>query len=187
MTVLLLVEGKSDRDTLPILARKLLTTNVSVRALSVGQGDLLSADKITVHIRFAVARQRDIETVLLCIDSECTEILKTRRRIEAVAQAVSNQITGLTVRASVVDHSLEGWLLNDRRAVAQFLGTSPGALRYSNPENTSRPAVAMRRLFSKHGRDFVKTGDLPRLAGTVDPARIEAGSPTFKEFRLALE
>ena len=58
MRVLLLVEGESDRDALPILARKLIRSNVGVTDLPVGKGDLLSPAKAEVHINYAITAKK---------------------------------------------------------------------------------------------------------------------------------
>jgi hypothetical protein len=184
--VLLLVEGPSDKGALPILARKLIGSRVGVTALAVGKGDLLSAKRVEVHISYAMARQKDILKAVLCVDSECTDIERTRARIETVAQEVAQNLTGVSIRAIVVDHSLEGWLLYDRPAVAQFLGITERWLGYRNPEHECRPANLMDRLFRRAGRDFIKTRDLPDLANRIDPGQVALLSPTFNEFKLAI-
>lgn len=187
MTVLLLVEGQSDRRALPILARRLVDVGVGVTALKVGKGDLLSAQKTEVHIRYALARQRDVNKVVLCIDSECTDIGETRARIDAVAREVAGRLPQVSTRAVVVDHSLEGWLLVDRQALARHLGLPEGRLlRYGDPENECRPAELMARVFRQARRDFLKTDALPALAERMDVRLVAQGSPTFATFRQAL-
>jgi hypothetical protein len=183
--VLLLVEGPSDEKVLPILARR-LRSGVRFTAKAVGKGDLLSAQKVEVHIRFATAHQRGIDKAVLCIDSECTPTEETRARLDAVAREVGTRFPSIAIRGVVVDHSLEGWLLCDRQALAQFLGQAEQRLRYGNAENECRPAALMGRLFKQARRDFVKTDVLPRLAEIVDAQRISQGSPTFETFRRIL-
>ena len=122
---------------------------------------------------------------MLCIDSECTPINETMARIDAVAHQVAAHFHHVSIKAVVVDHSLEGWFLADRQTLAQFLGIAEQRLHYGNPENECRPAELM-RLFNRAGRDFVKTDALPRLAGIVNTRRITQGSPTFEAFRQAL-
>lgn len=185
MTVLLLVEGQSDKQALPVLARKLVS-GVRFTAIPVGKGDLLSAQKVEVHINYAVARQRGIDKAVLCIDSECTDINETRARLDAVVREVAGRLSQIAVRAVVVDHSLEGWLLADRQALAQFLGIREEQLRYGDPENECRPANVMERIFHRARRDFVKTDALPALAGMMDAGRLAQRSPTFEAFRRAL-
>jgi len=186
LTVLLLVEGPSDRSTLPILARK-LRSGVRFIARVVGKGDLLSASKVEAHLYAAVVLQRDIDKAVLCIDSECTDISETRARIVTVARQVAGYFSGLSIRAVVVDHSLEGWLLTDRQALARHLGLPERPLlRYGDPENECRPAELMARVFRRARRDFLKTDALPALAERVDTQLIAQGSPTFETFRQAL-
>ncbi len=191
MSVLLLVEGQSDRAALPILARRLAGAGVGVSALPVGRGDMFSADKVAVHIRLAVGRQRrsTFWKAVLCIDSECTEIDETKGRIDSVVADVDRRIRGVSVRAVVVDHSLEGWLLQDRSALAQYLGVPPTRLRYRDPETECRPAESMRKVFRrsrKRRNSFTKTGDLPSLAELIDTQQLARLSPTFRDFRHAI-
>lgn len=184
--VLLLTEGESDRDTLPVLVRKMVGRTIGVEAQWVGRGDLLSTEKVVVHLSTAVRRHRDIRKALLCIDSECTPIEETRAKIQGVVRTVADRFRSLAVKAVVVDHSLEGWLLGDKGAVAGFLGIQPRRLNYRNPEEECQPAKLMGRIFRRAGRDFVKTGTLASLAEAVDVQGLAHSSPTFRDFQQTL-
>lgn len=186
MRVLLLVEGQSDRDGLPILARKIVPRDIGFDALHIPQGNLFSVDKVSAHVGYAVKRKLDTNKVVLCVDSEGIPIEETKTRIQNVASAVSRLRSGFPIKAVVVDHSLEGWLLWDRLAIARFLGLEESALHYKNPESEDRPADLMNKLFRQAGRDYIKMGNLPALAAKVDVGEIAKHSPTFREFHEAV-
>ena len=186
MRILLLVEGQSDREGLPILARKMVSREIGFDALHVSQGNLFSAEKVNAHIGYAVKRKLDTNKAVLCVDSEGIPIEETKARLQTVTQAVSKLRAGLPVKAVVVDHSLEGWVLWDRLAIARFLGLEESALHYRNPESEDRPADLMSKLFRQAGRDYIKMGNLPALAARVDVGEIAKHSPTFREFRSAI-
>jgi hypothetical protein len=181
--VLLLVEGQSDQKTLPVLARKIIGPRIGIDVRVVSQGDMLTnARKVVAHIKAAI--RRDTSKALLCVDSECTEIDRTRARLETVTRQVAGSFPRLSVKAVVVDHALEGWLLQDRQSVGRFLGLPERQLRYSNPENHCRPAELMDRLVRRAKiKDYTKPGKLPDLAKQVDPQQIASASPTFEIFR----
>jgi hypothetical protein len=151
----------------------------------VGQGDLLSTDKMSVRIRYAKASHRDLARVLLCVDSEGEDIARRQSAIDSVVGGVG-PLKGLAVRGVVVDRSPEGWILCDRQAVASYLSLSQSGLKYPNPEGAPRPVQHMERLFRIANRDYTKTHDLPRLANIVNPEIIARSSPTFQLFHKAL-
>ncbi|MBI4235755.1 MAG: DUF4276 family protein [Chloroflexi bacterium] len=172
MRVLLLVEGLSDKYVLPILARKMLPGNAGIDVRVVSQGDMVTnARKVHAHIR--AARRRDTVKVILCRDSEGIPAAETKPKLEVVAQEVARSFRSLPIEAVVVDHSLEGWLLHDREAIARYLGIPPAGLRYRNPEDDLRPARRMENIFRRARRDFTKTGDGPRRAGRSGAHRRE--------------
>ena len=181
-----MVEGQSDRATLPILARRLLQPGIGIDARLVAQGDMLSARKVEAHIKAAINQQQDTNKVLICIDSECTEVDVTGTRIDHVARTVAENLHGLAIKGVVVDHSLEGWLLHDREALAGFLNISVTANTYRNPESDCRPATTMGKLFRRARKDFVKTAVLPPLAERADLDKVAQASPTFVAFRSAI-
>lgn len=152
-------------------------------ARAIGQGDLLNGARATTHV--LLAARRDTSKVLLCVDSECTPVEETHVLIDAAAAHVARSLR-MPVAGLVVDHALEGWLLADRRALAQYLAVSPTRLRYRNPEDDCRPAETMTRLFERVGRDFRKPDALPELARQADLAAIAAASGTFRQFQDAL-
>lgn len=142
---------------------------------------------MVAHVRLRMRSRRDAWRLLLCIDSECTPIEDTRARLEPVARELNGTFRSSTVRAVVVDHSLEGWFLADREALAAYLGCPLSRLRwYPSPETICRPAETMGQVFHRARRTFDKVGDLARLAQVVDVEAIAATSGTFREFREAL-
>ncbi len=82
----------------------------------------------------------------------------------------------------VVDHSLEGWFMWDRAAIASMLGKRPEDLRYNDPESYQRPAEILAGEFKRSRKDFLKTRCLPYLAERVDYELIASKSSTFRPF-----
>lgn len=141
----------------------------------------MTATKAIGHLRFVKGK------ALLCVDSEGIAISERQSAIDSVASSVGPRLRGLAVHGVVVDRSLEGWILCDRQAVANYLGLSLRSLKYQNPEEMADPVKAMRGLFRITSReDYSKTHDLPLLAEMVDPASIAESSPTFQRFRQVL-
>jgi hypothetical protein len=182
--MLMVVEGQSDRNTLPAMARKIIGHRVGFDTCLMRQGDMFNPVKLEVHIK--VALRRNTGRVLVGRDSECTEVAETRQRLEAVVQQIAGRFPNLLVKAVVVDHSLESWFLQDRITLAQFLGIAVSRLKYTNPENQCRPAELMSRMFRLAKRDFIKTESLPGLVERINPETIAQRSPTFCDFQSAL-
>lgn len=158
-----------------------------VDSFPAGQADLTDAAKMLVHARARLQRGGDTWRIVLCRDSECTPIEDTRARLAPAADRLNDALPSCVVRAVVVDHSLEGWFLADRQALAAYLGCRLSRLRrYPSPETICRPAETMGQVFQRARRTFDKVGDLARLAQRVNVDTIAAGSPTFREFRDAL-
>jgi len=184
--ILLLVEGPSDKEALPILAAKMAPDSPVPKALVVGKGDLFKPSKLKVHINFARQRDPTISKVLPCVDSECIPVEETRRRVTPLETKLQRSFRHLTVRYVVVDHSLEGWLLCDREAVRRALGNKARLPRYESPEDDCRPVELLNRIFRRNKREFIKTRDAHRLAEEAKPQRISKASNTFRDFQQAV-
>ena len=181
----ILVEGPSDKQTIPILIKK-LGYKARIHARVVGQGAMLNLDKISKHIAALMTIHRQLRSILIFIDSEGVDSSETLRRTDPVTARL-NQVAGrIPVKFIVVDHFLEGWLACDVAAVEGVLGRNAQIRIRGNTENHLRPATTSDRVFQDNGQTFKKTVDNQRIAKRVIPANILEESPTFRHLADAL-
>ena len=139
MSLGLYVEGRSDKDTIPILIRKLgYRSRVTSRV--VPRSEMLIVDKMTVHLNVLLRQQSDVDLVVICIDSEGVDPGTTRQLTRPVERQL-NQRSHAPIRYAVVDHALEGWLACDGEAIQGVLGPRASVNIRGNPEDHPRPAA----------------------------------------------
>ena len=183
MSLGLFVEGRSDKDTIPILIRKLgYRSRVIAKDLG-GQTEMLIVDKMTRHLSELLRERNDVELALICCDSlEGVGPRITEDRLRPLERRL-NRESPVLVRYAVVDHALEGWLACDEEALRAVLGGPRAIINIrGNPENHPRPSELLEQVFRQNGRKFRKTRDNPRIAENASPERIAARSLTFKRF-----
>ena len=180
MSLGLIVEGQSDRATIPILARR-LGYEARIRSRIVSRGDMLAQRTISRYLTKFLRETRDVTLVIVCLDAERenpAQVLASTRQIELRL----NDILSVPVRYAVVDHALEGWLACDEDALRSVLGPRARINIRGNPEDHPAPADILRRLFRDNRRKFRKTQDDPKIAQAATPQNIAAKSPTFRRF-----
>ncbi|MCE2456870.1 MAG: DUF4276 family protein [Dehalococcoidia bacterium] len=183
MSLGLYVEGRSDKDTIPILIRKLgYRSRVITKDLG-GQSELLVVDKMARHLAELLREHSDVELVLICCDAlEGVGPSTTERRLSSLERRLNLDFP-IPVRYAVVDHALEGWLGCDEEALRAVLGGPRARINIrANPEHHPTPTDLLERVFRDNGRRFRKTRDNSRIAERVSPERIAAQSPTFRRF-----
>jgi len=129
--IALFVEGKSDKDTLRILLRRLLRERASV-ILRVfrGRGNLLNVEKVCAVAQVLLRESPDVSKIIACVDSECTPGDQTEREIRKIEQSVNANIQHkCSVHYIAVIHALEGWLLTDPDAIIKHLGRGAIVMR----------------------------------------------------------
>jgi hypothetical protein len=82
-------------------------------------------------------------------------------------------------------HALEGWLASDQEALRAVLGTHPAP--FPKPETACKPKELLATVFKKANREFDYMRDDPRIAQAVDIDRLCQSSPSFSQFRNAIE
>ena len=180
MSLGLFVEGPSDRRAIPILIRKLgYRARITPKELS--QSELLLPDKMAVHIRELLRVRKDVELILICIDSERVDPTETERRTAPIQRRL-DEMSRVPVRYAVVDHALEGWLACDEEALRTVLGSRARINIRGNPEEHPDPASLLKQVFRDNRRQFQKTRHDPEIAEYASPERIAARSPTFRRF-----
>ena len=180
MSLGLFVEGPSDRDTIPILIRK-LGYRSRVRARVVKQSEMLLPDKMARNVEEMLRERRDIDFIVVCIDSERVDPSMTEQRVRPVQRRL-NETSPVPVRYAVVDHALEGWLACDKEAIQSVLGPRARVNIRGNPEDHPTPAHILERVYRENRRKFRKTLHDPQIAERANPERIAARSPTFRKF-----
>ena len=181
MSLGLFVEGPSDRDTIPILIRK-LGYRSRVRARVVKQSEMLLPDKMARNVEEMLRERRDINFIVVCIDSERVDPSMTEQRVRPVVRRL-NETSSVPVRYAVVDHALEGWLACDEEALRAVLGGPRARFNIRvNPEDHPTPADLLVQVFRDNSRKFRKTSDNPRIAERASVERIAVRSPTFRRF-----
>ena len=182
MSLGLYVEGRSDKDTIPILIRKLgYQSRVLAKDLG-GQSELMIVDKMARHLSELLREHNDVELVLICRDSlDGFSPQITEERLRPLEQRL-NRESPVPVRYAVVDHALEGWLACDEEAIQSVLGPRARVNIQGNPEDHPTPVDILQRVYRQNRRNFRKTRDNPKIAQFVTPERIAARSPTFRRF-----
>ena len=177
----LLVEGQSDRDTIPILARR-LGYSARIRSRIVSRGQMLAPNAISRYLTKFLRESRDVTQVIICLDAERENpdrVLASTRPIERRL----NETLRVQVNYTVVDHALEGWLACDEEALRAVLGGPRARINIrGDPENHPRPSELLEQVFRQNGRKFRKTRDNPRIAENTNPEHIAARSLTFRRF-----
>ncbi len=181
MTLGIFVEGASDKQTIPILIKKLGYTR-SIHVRFVRQGQMLDFAEMSQQIAALKRLHSQVRKVLIFRDSEGANPEETFRRTEGVCAQLNQAIRGVQVAYVIVDHSLEGWLACDAEALRQVLAPNARVNIRGNPEDLPRPATLMERIFRENGKRFVKTVHNQKISGLVNPQTILSKSPTFQRF-----
>ncbi len=176
MSLGVFVEGDSDEKAICTLLRKL--GRRSVHPGVVRRGNMFDVDKMAAHIAALRGRHPSIERVLIFLDSECTDPDATLQETEQ-PQASLRKMSPVPVDYLVVDHSIEGWLLQDK-ALRGILGKGATVRVKGSTEEECRPALKMRRIFRDNGKEFHKVLHNPELAKAVSAKTLEATDPTFR-------
>jgi hypothetical protein len=188
LRIAIFVDGPSDRDTLKILARKLLaqrrpTPGLEFRVLP--RGDFFSSPKISAYLTHLHRTRPDVDKAILCLDCDCTPAEDIQPQLTKVQEEVRRSHPSLNPTIVLKVHALEGWLASDRQAVQKVLGAKPKT--YGKPENVCNPKELLAMVFKKANKDFDYMRDDPRLAQETDIERLCRSSPSFSEFRKAIE
>ena len=176
----LIVEGQSDRDTIPILARRLGYV-ARIRPRVVSRGDMLAHRAISRYLTKFLRDFRDVDLVIICLDAERENPAQVLARARQVERRL-NATLPVPVRYAIVDHALEGWLACDENALRSVLGPRARINIRGNPEDHPAPADMLNRVFRDNRRKFRKTQDDPKIAQAATPQNIAAKSPTFRRF-----
>jgi hypothetical protein len=178
MSIGLFVEGKSDKDTIPKLIRKFLDTPPKIITRTIRRGEMFKAEKVWPYLEALLKQHQDVEKVIVCVDSECTDPEEIWEEVSK-AERELNEV-GLPVRYALVVHALEGWLAADSKALGQVLGRQVRI--EGNLEEVCKPAELLRDIFAQHGKSFQKTRHDPQIARHADPGEIAKRSPSFRRF-----
>jgi len=188
LRIAIFVDGQSDKHTMRILAEKLLINRSPKPGLNLfllPRGDFFSAPKVSAHLRFLHQTHPDIGKVILCLDCECTPKEEIQPQLSKVQAEMRRSHPSLSPTVVLKVHALEGWLASDREAVQKVLGAKPRT--YPRPEDACKPKELLATVFKKANKEFDYMRDDPRLAKEIDIERVCRSSPSFCEFRKAVE
>jgi len=188
LRIAIFVDGPSDKRTIRILAGKLLSNRSPKPGLEfrvLPRGDFFSAPKVSAYLKFLHQTQPDIGKVILCLDCECTPKEDIQPQLSKVQEEMRRNHASLNPTVVLKVHALEGWLAADRQAVQKVLGAKPKT--YPKPENECKPKKLLATVFKKAKKEFDYMRDDPRLAKEIDIERLCRSSPSFCEFRKAIE
>ncbi len=181
----LIVEGQSDRDTIPILARR-LGYDARIRPRVVSRGDMLAQRAISRYLTKFLREFRDVTLVILCLDAERENPAQVLARTRQIERRM-NETLSVPVRYAIVDHTLEGWLACDEDALRSVLGGGRARINIQgNPDRHPNPASILSNVFRQNGRDFRKIRDNRKIAQAITPQNIADKSPTFQRFAQLL-
>jgi hypothetical protein len=183
MSIALFVEGKSDRDTITKLICKLFDTPPKIIPRTIYRGEMFEPEKVKSYLEALLKQHQDVEKVIVCVDSECTDPEEIQREISKVERELSKMSLSVIPRYAVVVHALEGWLAADSGALRQVLGRGAEVRIKQNLEEICRPAELLEDIFAQHGKSFQKTRHDPQIAHHADPEEIARHSSSFRRFR----
>jgi hypothetical protein len=178
MSIGLFVEGKSDKEAISALVRKLLDIPSKIITRTIHRGEMFKPEKVKPYAEALLKQHQDVEKVIVCVDSECTDPEEIWKEVSK-AERKLNEV-GLPVRYALVIHALEGWLAADSKALGQVLGRQVHI--EGNLEEVCKPAELLRGIFAQHGKSFQKTRHDPQIARHADPEEIARHSPSFRRF-----
>ena len=182
------MDGPSDKQTIGILAERLLSNRSpkpGLKLLLLPRGDFFSAPKVSAQLKVVHQRHPDIGKVILCLDCECTPTEDIEPQLTEVQKQVRHDHPSLNPTIVLKVHALEGWLASDPQAVQKVLGAKPKT--YPKPENECKPKELLATIFKKANKEFDYMRDDPLLAQEIDVERLCRSSPSFCEFRKAIE
>jgi len=182
MKIALLVEGPSDKLTLPILAKKVAPGHSFV-ARVLGRGNLLNAEKVFAFVEYMKGQDNAIRKVLLCVDSECTPEAELLKIVSPQETKLKRLIKSPLVMYCGVIHATEAWLAGDASALKLYLNSPNFRSSAANAVSKAcKPKQALAALFDRHGREFVNTRDNPKLAQGIDVGQLIKTSQSFARF-----
>jgi len=182
MSIALFVEGKSDKDTVPELIRKLLDIPCKIITRTIRRGEMFRSEKVRPYVEALLKQHQDVEKVIICVDSECTDPAEIQGEVSKVERELSRMGLPVVPRYVVVVHALEGWLAADPEAVRQVLGRGAEVRIDQNLEEICRPAELLEDIFARHGKSFQKARHDPQIARYADPVEIAQHSSSFRRF-----
>ena len=182
MSLGLFVEGLSDRRAIPILIRK-LGYRARITSKELSQSELLLPDKMAVHIRELLRVRKDVELILICIDSERVDPTETERRtapFRGVSMKCRESLSGMP-------SSITRWkagLHVIRRPCSPFSALAP-ASTYEATQITTQ----LQRTFSTEcsermaatlgkAETIAKSRNAPTSIASLSVARRSGGSPS---------
>jgi hypothetical protein len=188
LRIAIFVDGPSDKQTIRILTERLLinrSPKPGLKLLLLPRGDFFSAPKVSAQLNVVRERHPDISKVILCLDCECTPKEDIQPQLTKVQDEVRQNHPSLNATIVLKVHALESWLASDPQALRRVLGTDP--TDYPKPENVCKPKELLEIVFRKANKEFDYMRDDPRLAQVIDIERLCGSSPSFSEFRKAIE
>lgn len=192
MRVVLLVEGDTEKRSVPHLLRRALegrgVPNIGVDAVScVGSANVIAGLPDQVRRIFNGPRRGDVAAIVCLLDVKGLPEALRRGSVdescEAVRRHVVASVSDRRVRAHFAVHEVEAWILGDEEVLpAPVRDALPNRARHPERVNDQEPpSKLLGRLYRRHVlRDYKKIVDGTHLLSKADPARIENTCPHFK-------
>jgi len=176
LTLALFVEGPSDKDSIPILIRKVSKSPVKIVPRIVR--DMFNYNKIERHIQFLLRQHSDVKKILVCKDTECSD----PKKIEKMAKSMEKKLKKYPkVKYVLVVHALESWL-SEREGLRKLLGEKAKIKLPYNLEKVCKPSEILKEVFRRNGRSFLKTRDAPALAKVIEVNNMKRQNKSFHTF-----
>jgi len=185
--IALFVEGPSDKETIPILIRKIFEQNIGIiTRVARNRGDLLNTRKVLAHIHGILRRNQADFKVIVCVDSHCTPKAETEKEAVEAEKSIRSEVS-VPVHYAPVIHALEGWLMSDHDAIRRCVGANARVSVGQSDITNCRPKEIMKAIFRRNGRDFLPRRDCPKIARETDIERLTRLNESFREFRERVE
>jgi len=191
MKIGLIVEGKSDGETIKKLVEKIYAgarrkTKPGVVSRRLAQGNLLKPNKIRGVVDQMVEEHHpEIKKIIICLDCECTSEKEKQPKVSRAAKELRQLGLQPAPQYCLVVHAIEGWLASDPAALNKYFRKE---IKLDwDPVKDCRPKDRLRSTFASEGKNFTNTEHNPRLAELVHIQTLIKRNPSFARFKKLLE
>ena len=191
MKIGLIVEGKSDGETIKKLVEKIYAgarrrSKPGIVSRRLAQGNLLKPNKIRGVVEQMLEEHHpEINKIIICLDCECTAEKEKQPSVSKAAKTLRQLRLQPEPRYCLVVHAIEGWLASDPAALKEYFGKE---IKLDwDPVKDCRPKDRLRATFAKEGKIFTNTEHNPRLAELVHIKTLSKRNPSFAHFQKLVE
>jgi hypothetical protein len=181
-TILPIIEGQSEEDSVPILLRK-IRDQIGASSVQISHPFRIKRNKIVKEgeleraIEYALRARSDVGAILILLDADddCPVELAKRLKDRSMSK------TSLPVAVVVANRELEGWFLGGKESLRGIRSIRMDAIAPQNPESI-RGAKERLSLNMEHGARYIEVDDQPAFAARLDFDLTRSRCRSFEKF-----